>query len=50
MPKFDAKEFIERLDSGAFDLRLTEEIQKLTHDQVLEVCRLLAQRERERGI
>jgi hypothetical protein len=46
---FNAKDFLEKLAAGRFDGHLTEVIKGLTHDQLLEVCRLLAERERVRA-
>jgi len=46
---FNATKFLEELAAGRFDGHLTEVIKGLTHDQLLEVCRLLAERERVRA-
>jgi hypothetical protein len=39
-----AREFLKQLDESKFDGRLFEELSKLSHDQLLRVTQLLAER------
>jgi hypothetical protein len=41
MEKFDAVEFVARLQSGEFDGHLSHALNKLTHEQLQQVERLL---------
>jgi len=39
---FDAEEFVEFLNRGVFEGRLTEQIEKLSYEQFADVARLMA--------
>jgi len=39
---FDAEEFVEFLNRGVFEGRLTEQIEKLSYEQLADVARLMA--------
>ena len=45
---FDASKFLERLNRGEFDGRVTEEIRKLTPEQLEQVALLRAQQLKKR--
>jgi hypothetical protein len=47
--EFSPEEFLRRLDAGVFDARLSEEIRKLSTEQLTQVAVLMARRLRERG-
>jgi len=47
--EFNAEEFLRRLDAGALDARLSEELRKLSTEQLTQVAVLMATRLCERG-